>query len=145
MELDVFEIPENAQKVAVYFRNGWQLWPGTGGNFKTEWVASLVRNMHNEANIIKLALGRIDCYVNDDIAMLWEYKRLKENGIYDEKKYPKLKIGPNLSKESGYLAFTNRNDSKFHFKGDFRKQFNDIIEKMKADGEIEKIVDSYIK
>lgn len=99
----------------------------------------------NEANILKLAFGRIDCYVNDDIAMLWELKRLKENGIYDEKKYPKLQIGPNLSKESGYLAFTNKNDSKFYFKGDFKKQFNDIIEKMKADGEIEKIVDSYIK
>ena len=99
----------------------------------------------NEVNILKLVLGRIDCYVNDDIAMLWELKRLKENGIYDEKKYPKLQIGPNLSKESGYLAFTNKNDSKFYFKGDFKKQFNDIIEKMKADGEIEKIVDSYLK
>ena len=46
MELDVFEIPENARKVAVYFRNGWQLCPGIGGNFKTEWVAVLLRNMH---------------------------------------------------------------------------------------------------
>jgi len=24
----------------------WQLWPGIGGNFKTEWVAVLLRIMH---------------------------------------------------------------------------------------------------
>ena len=46
MKLDVFDIPGNTQKVAVYFRNGWQLWPGIGGNFKTEWVATLLRNTH---------------------------------------------------------------------------------------------------
>ena len=45
MILDVLEIPGNAQKVAVYFRNGWQLWPGIGGNFTPECVATLLRNM----------------------------------------------------------------------------------------------------
>ncbi|HUT66238.1 MAG TPA: hypothetical protein VMZ05_08845, partial [Spirochaetota bacterium] len=24
----------------------WQLWPGIGGNFETEWVAVLLRIMH---------------------------------------------------------------------------------------------------
>jgi hypothetical protein len=26
----------------------WQLWPGIGGNFETEWVAVLLRIMHNK-------------------------------------------------------------------------------------------------
>jgi hypothetical protein len=51
MKLDVFKIPENGLKVAVYFRNGWQLWPGIGGNFKTEWVAVLLRNMQVKLNV----------------------------------------------------------------------------------------------
>jgi arylsulfatase A-like enzyme len=39
-------IPENARKVAVFNRNGWQLCSGTSGNFQPEWVALLLRNMH---------------------------------------------------------------------------------------------------
>jgi len=38
-------IPETTPKVAVFNRNGWQLCPGTGGNFQPEWVAVLLRNM----------------------------------------------------------------------------------------------------
>jgi len=29
----------------------WQLWPGIGGNFETEWVAVLLRIMHNKGTL----------------------------------------------------------------------------------------------
>jgi len=32
----------------------WQLWPGIGGNFETEWVAVLLRIMQNKKNFVFL-------------------------------------------------------------------------------------------
>jgi len=32
--------------VATLKRNGWSLWPGTGGHFAPEWVVTLARNTH---------------------------------------------------------------------------------------------------
>lgn len=100
----------------------------------------------NRTNILKLGLGRIDCYVNDKVAMLWTLKNLKDSGEYDEGgKHSKLIVGATISKENGYLGYTNKNDMEFYFKEDFKTQLDQIINKMKESGEIAKIIDAYIK
>lgn len=101
---------------------------------------------NNKTNIMKLGLGRIDCYVNDKVAMLWTLKILKEKGKYDEGgKHSKLLIGASISKEDGFLGYTNKNDTEFYFKDDFNTKFNQIISNMKRNGEIDKIVNKYIE
>lgn len=38
----------------------------------------------HEANLMKLGLKRIDCYINDRRSILWTLERLKKAGQYDE-------------------------------------------------------------
>ncbi|ACN17198.1 hypothetical protein HRM2_41410 [Desulforapulum autotrophicum HRM2] len=85
--------------------------------------------------------GRIDGYINDKNAMLWELKRLKDNGEYDPSK-GELVIACDISKEQGYLGFTNRDNGAFGYKDDFIKQYIAVIKEMKANGEIETILNS---
>jgi len=38
----------------------------------------------NRENLLKLGFGRTDCYINDQLSILWELKKLKEAGEYNE-------------------------------------------------------------
>jgi len=99
----------------------------------------------NRSNLLKLASGRLDGYINNKNSMLWELKRLKYKGEYNENKHKKLVITTNISNEQGYMGFTNQGKGKFAFKQDFIKQFVKVINQMKKDGEIEEILQSYIR
>jgi polar amino acid transport system substrate-binding protein len=98
----------------------------------------------NRINILKLGLGRIDCYINDRLSILWELKEMKKIGLYDEGgKHSKLSEAAVISLENGYLGFSNTNNSEFYFKDDFVNKFNTIIVEMKESGEIEGILDKF--
>lgn len=94
-------------------------------------------------NLLKLISGRIDGYISDKNAMLWELKQLKDKGEYGGD--PALAVAGNISEEQGYMGFTNRDNGAFGFKDDFVTQFVKVINDMKANGEIQAILDAYIK
>jgi len=95
----------------------------------------------NRQNIMKLATGRIDVYVNDDLSILWELAKLRKCGIYDPAKghLPIIK-GPTISIQNGFLGFTNRDGGQFFYKEDFKHQVNTVIKSMQTSGEIDGIV-----
>lgn len=97
------------------------------------------------SNLLKLIAGRMDGYICDKNAMLWELKQLKSKGEYDEAKGPELVIATDISEEQGYMGFTNTDNGAFAFKDDFVKQFVAVIQEMKEKGEIQAVLDSYIK
>lgn len=98
----------------------------------------------NRENILKVGLGRTDCYINDRLSILSELKKLKDQGIYDEGgKHATLSEGTLISSEIGYLGFTKIDKGKFPFKDDFIKKFNEIINNMKKTGELDNIVKKY--
>lgn len=99
----------------------------------------------NRSNLKKLASGRLDGYINDKNAMLWTLKQLKTKGEYSETKHAKLAIAADISKEQGYLGFTNQDQGAFAFKKDFIDQYVAVIKKMKENGEIQAVLDAYIK
>ncbi|MCP4115308.1 MAG: transporter substrate-binding domain-containing protein [Desulfobacteraceae bacterium] len=95
----------------------------------------------NRQNLLKLATGRIDVYVNDNHSILWELAKLRKCGIYDPAKghLPIIK-GPTISIQHGFLGFTNRNGGRFFYKKDFKQQLNTIIKSMQESGEIHRLV-----
>jgi polar amino acid transport system substrate-binding protein len=100
----------------------------------------------NQENLLMLGLRRIDCYMNDRLSILLELKRLKESGQYDEGgKHAKLIEGITISIEQGFLALTDRDHSKYDYKEDFLKKFNTIIYDMRRTGELQEIVEQFIK
>lgn len=90
---------------------------------------------NSEVNIKKLFAGRIDCYVNDGNAILYAIKQLGLD-------VSKVSKGTQISSENGYLAFSKT--GPYPFKDDFVAQFNAIIKDMKANGEIDAIVKSFL-
>lgn len=97
------------------------------------------------SNLLKLAAGRLDGYINDKNASLWQLKRLKENGEYKKDTHKRLVITTNISIEHSYIGITNMDKGKYTFKDDFVKQLVEVINRMKGNGEIQKILASYIK
>ncbi|MBW3696184.1 transporter substrate-binding domain-containing protein [Vibrio sp. T187] len=95
----------------------------------------------NRENILKLRAKRIDCYINDKLSILWEVKQLKKKGAIPEN--TQFRLGVRVSKEQGYLAFSGIEVDNFPYKADFIKRFNQIINEMRDNGQIENIIKQY--
>lgn len=95
------------------------------------------------ANILKLGLGRIDCYINDRMSIRWTQMQLAGEG-----KLAPAQMGVEaavIATEQGFLGFTDRDEGRFHYKTDFLKQFDAIIYDMKRRGEIERIARDFFR
>ena len=47
--------------------------------------------------------------------------------------------------EQGFLGYTANDKGEFHFKEDFRKQFDVVIYDMRRSGELQRIVDYFVR
>ena len=90
-------------------------------------------------NLQKLVNKRVDCYVNDRLSVLFELKKMKAKGKYDGSSVVETSA---LPAEQGFLAVhvDAPEDTKV-----FIGRFNETIQAMKADGSIQKVIDSYTK
>ncbi len=94
-------------------------------------------------NIVKLGLGRIDCYINDRLSIRWTENQLIKTGKLDPSR-----VGVEaavIATEQGFLGFTDRDEGRFPYKTDFLKQFNAIVYDMKRTGEIDAIGSKFFK
>lgn len=97
-------------------------------------------------NIIKLGMKRLDCYINDRVAIQWTKNQLKAEGKYDEGgAHAELAEAVVIAVEQGFLGFTSRDNGKFAYKEDFVRQFDEAIYQMKRSGEIETIARHFFK
>ena len=94
----------------------------------------------NDANLKKLAMHRIDCYASDRVAALFSAKKLGTQLNLDARE---LQVAAELSEEETYVAFSARNNPPF--KADFIEKLNAVLTEMKAHGEIDKIVERYLR
>ena len=95
-------------------------------------------------NLMKLGSGRIDGYINDKAAIMFELKKMKALGEY-KKDYSKLIVGKIISVENGYLGYTKMAPERYPYKEDFKNKLDIILKEMKKNGEIEKITEKYNK
>lgn len=84
--------------------------------------------------------GRIDCFVNDRRAILWELQSLRQSGSYQ------TQLGAVHEAASGdghwaYIGYTNKQLDRYPFKNEFVRQVNAIIERMHETGEIDRIAE----
>ncbi|MCG9595554.1 ABC transporter substrate-binding protein [Vibrio sp. Isolate25] len=102
---------------------------------------TLLEAKGNRPNLTNLHDKKIDCYMNDRLSILWEIKRMTQEGLLPEDW--QLTLGAVVSAEQGYLGFTNREPDNYPFKQDFVKQFNHNLVKLQEQGEIEAIIKAY--
>lgn len=93
-------------------------------------------------NLLMVATGRIDCYINDELAVKTEELMLSLQPRY-KKLVDNLDNGFTISEEHGYLAFSNVNEDNYPYKHNFVTQFNLAIKQMKDNGEYDAIVSRY--
>nr|WP_199067933.1 transporter substrate-binding domain-containing protein [Chromobacterium sp. ASV5] len=92
------------------------------------------------SNLLKLLHGRIDCYLNDKLAIDFELARLEHQGDYlPESGHALFQSGP-ISEEAGHVGLTNRDRGRFPYKADFLRQLNAALEDMQRNGTIDRIV-----
>jgi polar amino acid transport system substrate-binding protein len=72
-------------------------------------------------------------------------KRLKESGTISKEQVESLVEGATISMEKGYLGYTNRDEGRFAFKSNFVAAFDAVIAEMKASGDLQDIVDQFLK
>jgi polar amino acid transport system substrate-binding protein len=98
------------------------------------------------ANIRKLRLGRIDCYINDRQAILWTLKVLQSEHSTDiPLRDDELVEAASIAVRQGYLGYTDRDRGAFTYKAAFVKKFDAIIRQMKRQGDIDRIVADYLR
>lgn len=100
-------------------------------------------SLQAKQNLLMVARGRIDCYINDERAIKLEINRLSSQYRY-HRFFEDITIGPVISRRTSYLGFTKVNEDKYPFKIDFINKFNATIEMMKKNGEIDEIINQYV-
>ncbi len=105
------------------------------GKIKVENTAGTINNIR------KLLAGRIDCYINDRIAILWNIRQMKRNGNWPYQQ--ELAEGTTINREYGYLALSGNFEAPYRH--DFLAKFNAIILNMQESGEIDRIALEFIQ
>ena len=83
-----------------------------------------------KSNLKKLELDRIDFYINDQLT--------------DISEHPLIVRGIVANINHGYLGFTKKTIN-FTYTEDFKKRFDFIIKQMISSGEVERILNDYLK
>ncbi len=90
--------------------------------------------MDSPTNLRKLAAGRIDLYVNDQLTDVSQFASEGDPIV----------IASVIGGQWGYLGFTSKDDL-FPYLNDFKAAFNEVIKEMKKSGAIEDFFKKYTK
>lgn len=99
-----------------------------------------INSKDNRTNLVMLYRGRLDAYINDRRAVLWELEQMRRDGLFDENSLDWLVEGPWLSGEEGYLGYTRINTSTYPYQGDFKKRLDAILFDLEREGVIYSII-----
>ena len=137
-----------------YLGLNFVMWRGDGraGEKFLKMVENKKINLHLLNNVKStipyLLMARADCTITSRVPFAWYVKQMKiteEYQLYDLKKVI-LKESAIISSNDGYLGYSDIDDEKnFPFKKDFSIKFDIEIYKMKKSGDIQKIVDTFVK
>lgn len=140
--------PEDYKGITFGVNAGFIIAPIIEENFKNKnFLKDESRDI--DSAIQKLISGRIDCYVNDKMSIYHTVNKMKKDSknyelIKDKIAKFKLNFVKVVSFETAHIGYAKKSD-KFPFKNEFIEIANEGIKKMKQNGEIDKILNNYIK
>ena len=95
----------------------------------------------NEANLLKLQAGEIDCYLNDRLAVYYSFNLLlnkqRQNNFQQFSGF-RLNQAQEISTEDAMIGYSEVNSSSA--KADFIEQMNKALAQLEKDGVIDKLV-----
>ncbi|MFV0347030.1 MAG: substrate-binding periplasmic protein [Halodesulfovibrio sp.] len=167
--IEPYSVPFNEESVIVVCRNGIPqnkpdaVWPedyrglifGTNmgfhmglDSFWQEVKAGRITVDYSPGttcNVKKLVEGRIDCYLNDRLAILFEYSREITPGPPTQEDRQKLpfSFGPVVAKFSAHLGY-NADNRLYPFKDDFVRKLDTILMDMEKQGAMDRLIRKYL-
>jgi polar amino acid transport system substrate-binding protein len=99
-------------------------------------------NKNTQANIFKLISNRIDCYLNDKLSTLWQFQKMKTQN--SSLNFNDIKESYLIMSQNAYIGYA-KNYIKLSSKNDFIKQMDLALDKLKTSGEMELVINRYIK
>lgn len=96
----------------------------------------------NDKNLILVGLNKRDGYINDRLAIQYTL-----NKLITQNQWPKEAEVPveilEIAREDGHVAFAKNSKNQFPYSTDFIKRFNQALNELKKQGEIDKILKNY--
>jgi polar amino acid transport system substrate-binding protein len=117
-----------------------------GQNYQLMLARGELQQVYGKDNRTSLAMlyrGRLDAYINDRRAVLWELERMHSDGVFDDKGLNWIVEGPWLTGEAGHLGYTRLNPRAYPYKEDFKKRLDAILADLEREGVIYRIVSRY--
>lgn len=106
----------------------------------------VIEAKNSEENLRNLANNTVGCYINDKLSVLYELRRLKKEVSFKGLAYAnKIKEFTTVSTEQGFLGISAKYPMKESELEAFLQSFNSVIYEMRRSGELEEIVNKYIK
>ncbi len=125
------KFPEDFLGLTVCMNRGFSI-SSVAGTKLAKMVDSgsinIKRGNTNQICLNQLKTNKADFYVNDQ--------------LIDTKNFPSIKRGLKVKQNNGYIGFTLKDD--FPYKNDLISKLNKVINQMKKDGEIDKILQQNI-
>lgn len=160
-----YSVPILAEKVRVYCREAVlsrprPAWPDdyhglrigrnlgflVGGDaFYQAASAGLLKQeeaRNTRQNLQKLIHQRLDCYLNDEVAILSELADMARSGEYLPARQGRIIAGATISTEHGHVGYRVA-DYRFPYLNDFRQQLDHALQRLQGSGDIQRIVDRY--
>jgi len=92
-------------------------------------------NKSTEANLLKMVLGRIDCYINDEMTIKKGLQQIFEDDETGEIAQYELK--ELISKNTAHIGYTKSHTELYPYKEDFIIKMNNALDTILANGYIE--------
>lgn len=97
----------------------------------------------NRTSLAMLYRGRLDVYINDRRAVLWELERMHSDEVFGEEGLNWIVEGPWLTGEAGHLGYSRRHPRAYPYREDFKRQLDAILGDLEREGVIYRIVSRY--
>lgn len=97
----------------------------------------------SRTSLAMLYRGRLDAYINDRRAVLWELDRMQHDGVLGSSGLDWVVEGPWLTGEQGHLGYTRVNASAYPYKDDFKQRLDAILADLEREGVIRRLVNHY--
>lgn len=104
---------------------------------------NIIESYGARVNLLNLARGNLDCYINDELAIIYELDLLRKAGEYRDGRDPEIVTCAELGREDIFLGFTTAYPDRFGFSADFMAKFNRALDDMKKRGEVKSIIARY--
>ena len=85
---------------------------------------------------------RLDCYMNDKNSIFWTFKELRKKDEIKIKQ-PNFSQYATISRERGFIGYSAKSNPPH--KNDFIKNMDRALHELRKSGEIQRIINNYIK